>query len=536
MLSKQKYHSLFLLMAVLFAGFLSIWLGKDLCWDIANYHYYNPYAYFNHRDTLDYWPSSYIHQYLNPTIDFLTYFLINLQKPMLAEFILGAIHGINIWLLYLIAKHFVKENSWLALLLVFCGIYGPTVWPGMGSFQNDSLVSIFVLGFVYLQIPEVEKTFPSTLKILMSAAMLGIGIGLKLTIAIYACGALIATLFTIQGTKEKIKWLSLLISGLGIGLLLSSGHWMYLMWHKYHNPLFPFLNNIFHSPYFPASNWRDIRFLPKDNWQTLFYPFYFSWDGRIADMPFQDFRFAITYLFFIWTAVYLLVKKFYLKIDTTIPIAIKWLSIFFVSSYLIWQAYFSIARYLSPLEMLSPLLIFLLASISIPSLKLRYALLGIIFYTIIFFMTPMQMVRAPWYDSSFFNIELPSSASVVKNAVVLMPYPAYVMDIDPRPQSYLIPFFPKTWRFIGIPFQQEKYLDQDKGADRKIATLLHLENRPIYFISPEPNVTEMYKTANHFGLIAAGKCEGIYSDRQKISHVDVVLCPLKISKDRVFSF
>lgn len=46
-----------------------------------------------------------------------------------------------------------------------------------------------------------------------------------------------------------------------------------MMWDKFQNPFFPFLNGIFQSEYFPAENFRDDTFLPKSIWEYIFYPF-----------------------------------------------------------------------------------------------------------------------------------------------------------------------------------------------------------------------------------------------------------------------
>jgi hypothetical protein len=117
---------LILILSMLLSGILSIYFGKELCWDLANYHFYNPFALLHARSTVDYWPNSNVHQYINPTIDLLSYFLIQNFTPRMSEFILGAIHGINLWLLFLIANRFLQGpyRTPLALLIALLGLYG----------------------------------------------------------------------------------------------------------------------------------------------------------------------------------------------------------------------------------------------------------------------------------------------------------------------------------------------------------------------------------------------------------------------------
>jgi len=207
MLDRNRSHSV-LIVAVLGCGCLSLLFGKELCLDLANYHFYNPFAFLHSRFTIDYWPDSFIHGHYAPTIDFLGYFLINYFSSKWAVFVLGALHGINFWLVFLIAYHFLEHHPypyWIALLCTLLGLYGPTVLPGIGSFQNDNLMSIFVLGFILLQCRALA--FFSTHTILLKKKvtprddnlgsykknifwgflLLGIAVSLKLTAFIFFC-------------------------------------------------------------------------------------------------------------------------------------------------------------------------------------------------------------------------------------------------------------------------------------------------------------------------------------------------------------
>ena len=497
---------LILFLSLLSCGFLSIYLGKELCWDLANYHFYNPFAFLNTRNQFDYWPDSNIHQFINPTMDLLSYFLIQTFTPRMAEFILGAIHGINLWLLFLISRIFLRNNV-LALLLAVIGLYGPTVFSGIGSFQNDNLASIFVLAFIFLQLksPNDHRYF------FAASLLLGAGFGLKLTTGIYFASAIITTVIL---EKNKVKLLTTLVAGTLIGMLITSGYWMFLMWQQHGNPLFPFFDG-------STLTWRDTRFLPKTIWETLFYPFYFSFDGRTSDSPFIDFRFSILYLLFVIFAIQLLIKKI-----KNIPLIQTWLFIFFIFSYIIWQYYFSIARYIAPLEMLAPLVIYLLIENMINNQVVRYATITAVLTGIIYSLIPIYGIRAPWYDKTFFNIKFPPTIANTEKATVLIAYSAYALTLDPRPQSYLIPYFPKAWNFIGIPMSKEKYLLNEttiKNIQTRIVDISH----PIYLLTSDRNMPELYRAASLFGYKQDGQCEKIFSDRQAITHQQTLLCLVK---------
>jgi hypothetical protein len=135
------------------------------------------------------------------------------------------------------------------------------------------------------------------------------------------------------------------------------------------------------------------------------------------------------------------------------------------------------------------------------------------------------MIRVPWYDSSYFDLKLPDAVSHTPKATVLMAYPAYSGNRDPRPQQYLIPFFPSQWHFIGIPFLNEKYV-ADVKTTANILARIQTEKNKIYLLTSDANMPELYQAAKQFNLVPNGKCEKIYSDRQWVTHQDTLLCPV----------
>lgn len=521
-----KQHFLILLSAMLFGGLLSIYFGKELCWDLANYHFYNPYALLHRRNNIDLWPTNFIHQYLNPTLDLLTYFLITKTPPLFAEFYLGALHGINFWLLFLIAERFIDHQYKIltALLIALLGMYGPTVLPGIGSFQNDNLICLFVLSSLLLFLDTTKTpTRNHTSRILLSGLLLGCGVGLKFTAGIYVIGLGVTFFFLPFTFKHNIQLLITWSIAVAVGICLTSGYWMWHLWTQYHNPIFPFLNHLFHSPFFIADNWRDTRFLPTGLLQTFFYPFYFSWDGRIADASFQDFRYLFVYVLLVITFVVTVIQRN--QSHNKMQTMTKSLIVFFIISYIVWQSYFSIARYLAPLEMLAPLMIYLLVTHLIPSHHYRIIVISFLFMTLALAMRPTKMIRARWYQTDFFNIQLPTVVSDTPAATVLIALPAYALERDPRPQSYLIPYFPARWQFIGIPFQQHK-LHATQAWLNTIQTHLN-KTQPIYLLAPTSVLNEFNESIEQFKLNATNRCYPITSDRQRLSNESVWLCELK---------
>ena len=526
MTRQYSQNLLIFLFSIFFFGGLSVFFGKELCFDLAHYHYYDPYIFFHPRPN-DYWPSSFIHQYLNPTIDFLTYFLIHFLTPMMAEFVLGAIHGLNFLLLFLIANLFIKGKYQFlfSILIAGIGIYGPMALSGLGSFQNDNLISLFVLGSVFFQLKSFDKKI-NIYHVLFSGLLLGVGIGLKYTAGIFLIGMLFTNLLIPIRFFDRIKILTMFVIGVLTGVLLSGGYWMVHLWQQFHNPVFPFLNHIFSSPFFPSINWRDTHLMPNGILQTLFFPFYFSFNGSlVADAEFTDFRFIMVYVFIMLVFIHIFLDKIRKKNLFSFTIKEIWLLSFFIFSYIVWQYYFSILRYIVALEMLSMLLVFILLEKLIQNPNRHLMLVAILFYTVIFFMTPANMIRARWYDGDFFNVKLPHVVQQTDHALVLIAYTAFVSDLEPRPQSYLIPFFPAQWSFIGVPFFHGRYYFTTE-INQEIMARISQHQGPIYLLTSDLKMADFYQTAEQFHLKSKGQCENIYSDRQRITNEDTLMCPV----------
>lgn len=516
---------------MLAGGLIAIYLGKELSWDLANYHYYNPYAFIHHRETLDYWPTSFIHQYICPTLDLFFYFLITTFPPKTAVFLIGSIHGINFWLLFLIARCFLTSSSSIQFAFIFAllGMYGPTALPGIGSLQGDEIISIFILGFILLQIKQLQFYLKNNVLnkyfIFFGGLLLGIGAGLKLTAGLFVLSGVLAYLIFPFPWRHRLSLLFIYCVGVTLGMLAVAGYWMVLLWQHYHNPVFPFLNNIFKSSDFPAANWTETRFLPQGILQTLFFPFYFSLAGQAYDTYFRDFRFAFVYIFFVLFAISAVWTAFRKK--TSYDKVEVWLFLFYIFSFVIWEWYFSIMRYAVTLEMLSPLIIYLLARNIFQQKHWRLMVLIPTYYLIFLLMVPIGMVRAQWYSSDFFNVKMPAVVNQTPNASVLIAYPAYVNSLEPRPQSYLIPFFPSNWRFIGVPFNKNVVDLSDRKVRQHIATLINENKGPLFLLASKASVDKLYHSARQFDLIANGKCEKILSERQAISLTTTWLCPVK---------
>lgn len=519
-----------MVLGILAFGFLSASSGKELSWDLAGYHYYNPYALLHGRFNIDYWPPSSLQSYLPPTLDFFTYYLINHFNPLFIEFILGAIHGINIALLFYISRFFISEfirkpiyQIVVAAILAFMGIYAPTVFPYIGSFSNDNTVSIFILVFVlwFLSILRTisQSGYVNSRQVFFANLILGMGVGAKLSVAPYMLGSFIALLFLPVSLQNKCKLVGYAAVGASVGFVLINGYWMAMMWQHYGNPFFPFLNGIFHSPYFPAENWREVRYMPSNMLEAIFFPFYFAATKRIAEFYFLDFRFAIIYILFFLAGILTLCNKsptIFKRID------FLWFYLFFIFSYIIWEINFSVMRYLGVLQMFAALMIFLLIMQLTTDFVRRIAAVTVILMFIFISMVYTKPERFPRYGHDYFNIQLPAIVQHEAEATVILPYANYVQSDKPRPNHYLIPSLPQTWRFTAIPFEKYHYV-----VPIEVREFIKRGPKQVFLLSTADYMPYMYKAAHDLQLEPNGACGTIESDRQRMLKDTVLICPVK---------
>src|SRR3954451_21555115 len=143
----------FIWISPVLAGLLSLHMGKSMAWDLLHYHYYNGYAFLNDRLNFDILPAVF-HTFLNPALDVAFYAAVETLPPRAVGFGLGAIHGINIILLFLCARLALTRReaggqsapNLLPAFLAVTGVGSAAAMGTLGSWHHDLIVSLFFLG------------------------------------------------------------------------------------------------------------------------------------------------------------------------------------------------------------------------------------------------------------------------------------------------------------------------------------------------------------------------------------------------------
>jgi hypothetical protein len=170
--------------------------GKDLNWDLLNYHYYAPYQLLDARLAQDFFAAS-AQSYLNP-VGYLPFYLMVSSgwHSVLVAVLLALAHGSSLLLLYAIARR-LFEAPRMALLATALGASSAVFWATVGtSFLDPLLLPPMLAGLLLLL---DRRSFAA------AGVLFGAAAALKYSNAIYALAA--APLALLAGrTWRAARW------------------------------------------------------------------------------------------------------------------------------------------------------------------------------------------------------------------------------------------------------------------------------------------------------------------------------------------
>ena len=184
---------------------------------------------------------------------------------------------------------------------------------------------------------------------------------MKLTLLTIIPGSILGVLL-LEKTGWRLKFCNVIIFGLFavLGFVIIQGYWMWQLWQVYGNPLFPYFNLIFHSPFLDNTLIFDQRFLAHSWWAAFLFPVLFSFKWHyVSENYFREIRFAILYLLGFGSLLWVLLKKQVRRFFKLTSLEI-FIWGFFLITFIFWEATSGIYRYLIGLEILTPLLLLML--------------------------------------------------------------------------------------------------------------------------------------------------------------------------------
>jgi hypothetical protein len=264
------------------------------------------------------------------------------------------------------------------------------------------------------------------------------------------------------------------------GGLLAGGYWGWQMWSRFANPVFPFLNNVFHSPWFAPESLRDFRWASRDWTEVIRVPanIALGLTEGLQEIGFRDLRYILLLLSAGLALVAVLRPG---GSRRPLPPAGTVVVVGWTAAYIVWLAVFHYYRYFAAGEFLAPVAILALLRV-VGERRLAVAwLAGAV--AIVATTDTGHWGRIRWHDGPL-------------RVAVPLRQPAAVL-VDATGVSFAAPFFPAGSRFFGIA-------GTGPALERVIAGELGRHPGPFVRLCrdgapPEP--------LEKFGLVDEGRCE-----------------------------
>jgi hypothetical protein len=428
-------------------------LGPDANWDLANYHYYNPWALLNGRFDYDVVPAGEFQNFINPLIDVPFYWANNHLPGRLIAFCLALVQGLAISAIYRMARRLLfprplAGEALAALAVSFVSIAGGYSLLEIGTTFYDYVGATATAICLALLMPrDVGAATPSAPRMSRTALagfVIGSAAGLKATNIFAPVAIALALPLLVMHTRGATRVIIVFIAAEIAGALAFGGGWAWFLWHHFESPVFPLLNGIFHSPFAPRCDLsiHEMRHTPHGWWEWLFFPFVvlfepqhggvYLWHGdpRLASL-------------FIAVPVGLLLLAVTRDGHPSERRTRRRFLLFLLAAlglgYLLWLILFAYQRYALLLEVMAPLACVLVVA-ELPWPRWRVPIGAAVLIGLVSTFSVVSWPRGEWSKAGgqIVHATLPD-IGLRGDELILM---------RRRPESFLAPWFPAGTRFV----------------------------------------------------------------------------------------
>jgi hypothetical protein len=518
---------------IVVAGVASVLRGQDANWDLQNYHYYNPWAWWNGRIFDRDIAATQLQTFHNPLLDLPFFAMVQWDwPPQVIAFVLAIPAAVGAFFLakllpYLFADVDARERTVAVACAFAIGITGAMGIATLGTTTNEWPLAALVMAALWMIVRALARSGGTTIPtrvLLVAGALSGAASGAKLTAATFAvalCVALLARFPLDRSTwRERIR--QALWFGVGVlgGLAVTLGPWAIALWHHFDSPVFPYLNNWFQSPWWEPGQVLGRAYGPRILGEWLVFPFNLvaPAQGFVAEVPYRDARFAAAWALTLTGAV---AWWSYRRSGHPMPIvapavsaAWRVVATFTVIAFLLWTAQHSIFRYIVTLEMLTgAIIVTMLQRLLRPGYLagVACALATVLVVTTEFGDWWHIDFGERWFDAKVPRIE--------RNAMVLITTSA--------PVGYVLPLLPPDARHIGV----SNNINAPGRAHRlseAVAQAIASHRGPFYELTFEKEAATA-ELRKYFGLVrVAGGCAPVIS---RMKPYKLTICRLADERD-----
>ena len=435
-------------------------------WDAASAHSYVGQALFKGWYQDD-WLGAANGAYLWPTTDVLMFIPRFLGFPKIGNLILCMIIVyVTIRILWSISKLVLKtETSKFQMhAAVILSMLSPYWLSEIGTTLSSWISAPIVLGGLFYLL-RYQTGQGGKFDLFTGGLLLGISFALRLTNVIYVISSLIVLgIFLVWSSlqsQQKIKSFLFFNFGLLVGILPIIPWWIFTFVST-GNPVFPYYNKFFKSPYYSVENFKDERWLWNIPNSILNIPTGWSMGTPVAELKSVDIRISITLLLYVGLLlVYIFrrtlesilqnfVDRQYLKQKVQHHEFYKF-QIFFhlwvVTSTILWIYLFGYVRYWIAIEILLGLAIVHLILILLEKYKWRNLTIGVVLVLAAASISPPNWTMASSV-AGIGTFEEPWDSDLTREVSKV----TGVLLVEGSPVAFLRETSPKVTNMINIDF------------------------------------------------------------------------------------
>ncbi len=368
------------------------------------------------------------------------------------------------------------------------GLTGANALTMLGSTMNEWPGAALTLAALWLVLQRIALNTTTLAPLVAAGLCAGLASGLKLTAATFAVGLAAALCVRRPFLRRAVP--DALAFGVAVlaGMAITSGLWMRELDARFASPVFPFFNQWFQSPWWDARPVLAATYGPHTALEWLVLPLllFGKTAGLVATSGFRDWRLPILFVAAIAALVTWSVHR---QQRTRAPVAAaalpvlpgdagawRFVTVFWLASYVVWLALHGLYRYFLPLELLSGALLLVCLREALPA---RWRNAGIVIVAVVV----IGSVRYPYVE----RIDYGEHAIAVSVPPVA-PHAA-VLLVDDEPMAHVLPFFPPDARFVGI---RNNLIDPAMGnrLAAEIAAIVRGHDGPLYALASPPGSGE----------------------------------------------
>ncbi|MEA9608440.1 hypothetical protein QY702_18890 [Xanthomonas campestris pv. plantaginis] len=495
-------HSAAAVLAIVLLGALvSLGLGQDANWDLRNYHLYIGDAWLHGRLTTDLAPAQ-MQSYFSPLLDAMhAALMLHLPAPLVGV-LLGALHALMFVPVAAVAWRVLSAHprraQWTPLLAA-AGLSSAVFLSELGGTMGDTATALPVLGALalVLQAQARGRQGKTALHLWACAgALLGLAVAFKLTNALYALALVPALMCDGARLRARLLALGIVIVVAGGVFVLVAGPWYWQVWQHLGNPLFPQFNGLFKSPLAAPVSIADTRWLPRNLGEHLLWPLLFTLKPqRIGDLGLVQALWAVLYALVLIVAARAVLRRRVagVGLDRSATVVL----VFVATAYVLWQAIFSIHRYLVVLELLAPVVLWICCRHAFAQRADHKAAWLIGLCALVAMAGWKDWGHEPWARAAF----------EVTQPLIIDPARATVLLVGDEPQSWRVTLLPQQARYIGVATN----ISETDAYRARVRTLV-AERPQVYAMlgaardKQQARVDRMNRWAQQFGWDAQPDC------------------------------